>query len=349
MMAKMDDPEKLSCPCRSQNKKKFLAALLTLLGVLWTVSCTGHLMPAAPASEPIFSQHMVIVTVTRGDTFAGLAETHLSDASKAWWIAAYNGITTLSPGQRLVIPRGPIVLGGLQADGYQTVPILLYEQVTDKADGPALSAAAFEAQMAHLAHNHFTALSLDALMAFLGLGDHLPPKSILITLEGAESWVYDIAYPALKRNGLRAALFVVPDTIDRPGALTWEQLQSLAEDGFEIGLLGAVSRRSALPQPAESIAQRWLRAENELVTGREALQTRLARPCDFYAYPDGTVDDLTAALIKKQGFRAAFTRADGPNPFFSDPFRLNRQVIGGAFDLNRFAQVLITFQPAELR
>jgi peptidoglycan/xylan/chitin deacetylase (PgdA/CDA1 family) len=322
--------------------------VMALFGMLWVVSCTGHLMPAVPAAEPIVNDQLVILTVAQGDTLPALAETHLGDAAKAWWIAAYNGITTLAPGQRLVIPRRPIVMGGLRVDGYQTVPILLYERV-GVTETPAVSRDAFEAQMIHLVNKGFSALSLDALMAFLTLSDHLPPKSLLITLEGAESWVYDTAYPVLKRHGLRALLFIDPAAVGRAGALSWEQLRVLSEDGFDIGLLGASGRGSVSPQPPENRSMKFQRMVREIGSAREVLQNQLARPCEAFAYPQGMADDLIAAYIKKQGFRAAFTRAEDLNPFFVDPFALKCRVIGADLDLGGFERTLTTFHSAELR
>ena len=327
----------------AQGRRLTLTMALTL--TLWMSACTGRLLQD-PVIEPLSNEHMIIVTVTAGDTLENLAETHLGDSAKAWWIAAYNGADAFAPGTQVVIPRRPIVPGGLRVDGYQTIPILMYERIADGIDSSAVSAAEFEAQMAYLAGNGFSALNLTALLAFLDLDDSIPPGAVVITLEGSEPWVYDIAYPILKRHGLRAALFTVPEAIGQPGRLTWESLRAMAADGFDIGLLGTPGVRPVSPQPpAESRVQRMAR---EIGAGRQALQAGLDRSCDFFAYP-GRADDVIVTYISKQGFRAAFTRESGANAFFSDPFRLKRQLVGAETDLNRFERLLVTFHSAELR
>ncbi len=323
-------------------------ALSVLWAVLWASACTGHILQP-PAAAPLSNEYALIVTAAKGDTWAGLAEVHLGDAAKAWWIEAYNGAGPLAPGRRVVIPRRPVGLGGLRVDGYQTVPVLLYDRIAAAKTPGAVAAADFEAHLEYLAGNGFRPSTLSAFMAFLDLEDQVPPKAVVVTLEGSERWIFDVAYPILKRRGSPAALFTIPAMIGRQGHLTWEHLRIMAADGVEIGLLGGENEPSAAQPASGNHALSWQRLAREIGAGREALQSGLQRPCNFFAYPAGRADDIFAAHARKQGFRAAFTRENGANPFFSDPFLLKRQAVGADVDLKRFDRLLITFHQAELR
>ena len=58
---------------------------------------------------------------------------------------------------------------------------------------------------------------------------------------------------------------------------------------------------------------------------------------------------MAIAILKKHGFKAAFTRKPGSNPFFTDKFKINRFEIDGHDGMNRFRQGLATFHPLELK
>jgi len=54
-------------------------------------------------------------------------------------------------------------------------------------------------------------------------------------------------------------------------------------------------------------------------------------------------------LLKKHGYRGAFTIKRGGNPFFIHNYRLNRSMIYGDFDLNQFEKNLTVFTEESLK
>jgi peptidoglycan/xylan/chitin deacetylase (PgdA/CDA1 family) len=46
------------------------------------------------------------------------------------------------------------------------------------------------------------------LPAFLRLREPLPKKSVMITIDDGYGWVYEIAYPVIKKYGVSATFFV---------------------------------------------------------------------------------------------------------------------------------------------
>ncbi len=70
--------------------------------------------------------NFVAVIAQEGDTFSSLAAKYLNDPSMDWFIAEFNNLSTLNPGQALIIPLKPYGRGGLTLTGYQTVPVLSY-------------------------------------------------------------------------------------------------------------------------------------------------------------------------------------------------------------------------------
>ncbi len=307
---------------------------------------------ASPKAVPavIRNDYFVIVTVQPGDTLASLAKTYLGDAGRSWQIAGFNQISTAVEGRRIVIPLKHPNPGGIQADGYQTVPVLLYRNiVTHTPKAYELSTQAFESQMKYLKDMGYSTISLDQLTRFLNLQDSLPEKAIVITFDSAHRWVYDTAYPVLKRLGLTAAIFISTDEIEKSRRLKWQELAQLAAEGFDIGTSGANAGNLVKPRPGSDSAQYLERIEDEITGAKAAINKKLKKECRYFAYPGGETDDYIIALLKKYQFEAAFTLQRGSNPFYADNFRINRSIIGVKNEKMQFRQNLKTFTTTELK
>jgi peptidoglycan/xylan/chitin deacetylase (PgdA/CDA1 family) len=208
-----------------------------------------------------------------------------------------------------------------------------------------LSAAEFGRQLDYLKKNGYVPVSLDRFLGFLDLQDQLPSKAVVITLDDAAGWAYTIAFPALTQRAMPAAFFIAPDDVGRPGKVTWPQLAEMAAAGMQIGLYGP-----GIKKPAQKDVKAYIEAfEAQIVTPRRIFRRRLKRPCRYYVYPQGVSNDLTIAMLKKHGFKAALTRNPGSNPFFADNYKIRRFVIDGHDGMSRFRNSLETFHPLELK
>jgi hypothetical protein len=54
-------------------------------------------------------------------------------------------------------------------------------------------------------------------------------------------------------------------------------------------------------------------------------------------------------MLKKHGYRAAFTVKRESNPFFADNYRIHRSPIYGKCDVKKFKKILSVFQNMELK
>ena len=82
---------------------------------------------------------------------------------------------------------------------------------------------------------------------------------------------------------------------------------------------------------------------------KKLLKKRLNIDCKYLAYPYGETNNLVIALLKKYGYRAAFTIDRKSNPFFIDKYRIYRSVIYGSYDMDTFKNNLSVFQKNELK
>jgi peptidoglycan/xylan/chitin deacetylase (PgdA/CDA1 family) len=326
--------------------------LIELLLILVVTACTGHVLPKQEihTDENIRGEGFVVITAKSSDSFSSLAQRYLNDSRKGWWISSYNGIDALSAGQRLVIPLSPITYGGLQTNGYQTVPILLYYQLAnDTKNDKATSGQQFEQHLRFLHDNGYTTIDMDQLRAFMELKDQVPPKAVVITFDTVGTWVYEIAYPILKKYAMTAAIFITTEAIDKPGNLKWDQLTRMARDGFDVGTLGRSGAHLTRLKPKETAVTYQKRLDWEIAAARSTIQKNTASACRYFAYPTGETNDLLTATLKKHGFQAAFTRNRGSNPFFANPFQLRRSVIYGHYDMAQFKRNLEIFKSVELK
>jgi len=291
-------------------------------------------------------EDFVIVKSIAGDSLDSLAARFLLDPSKSWVIAEFNDISTLSPGKEIVIPLRPVNLGGLKMDGFQKVPILLYHDFSrTQTSKMKVLESSFEAQMRFLKENDYHVITLDRFLDFMEYKEQIPEKSVVITIDDGWKSLYTIAFPILKKYNFPATLFVYTDFVGGKKALTWNQIKELAEYGFDIQCHTKTHRYLTKMKDEESFKGFFKSVEAELIYPKKMLQKKINRDCNCLAYPYGKTSSLLAAMLKKHGYRAAFTVTRGGNPFYLSNYNINRSAIYGHYDLEKFKKNLDVFQP----
>jgi len=287
-----------------------------------------------------------VVRAGQNDTLATLAQKYLNDRTKDWMIAEYNDIHSVAPGQEVIIPLKPFNKGGLYATGYQVVPVLSYHRFTQKKKSRnrmVVTQTAFEAQMTYLKDNGYTVITLPQLFAFLDFKDQLPQKSVAITIDDGFHSAFDIAYPILKKYGYPATFFLYTGLVGSKKAMTWNQVQELARNGFDIQSQTRTHRDMSKLLKDENFKTYVSRLEKEITWSQKTIRDKTAITPVFMAYPYGKSNNLVIALLKKHGFRGGLTVRRGSNPFFTDNFKVKRAMIYGNYDISKFKKNLNTF------
>ena len=284
----------------------------------------------------------LMVEAQADDNLSTLAAKYLADSSKDWAIADLNGITSLDPGQAVIIPLKPLNLGGLELNGYQTVPVLRYRRFSKAAGTKTrVSEADFNAQMNYLKTNGYRVITMDQFMRFLNFQDPIPAKAVVITIDSGWRSTRDIALPILKKHRFPATLFVATDLIGQRGALTWKDVRYLDKNGIDIQCLTKSYRDLSALRKDETLKAYWQNMEKELSHSKALIQRYLSKECKYLAYPYGANNKLVIALTKKYGFQAAFTLKNDSNPFFANNYLLGRSTIYGDGGLKQFKSKLI--------
>jgi peptidoglycan/xylan/chitin deacetylase (PgdA/CDA1 family) len=314
------------------------AGLALALSACATGAAVGDGRPAT--TSPDF-----IVTAARaGDTTTELARRFLGDPALAWMIEDYNEITTLTPGQTLIIPRRPWNLSGVYASGYQLVPVLTYHDIGPQAKGRlVIGAKSFAEQMRYLKDNRYRVITLAELFEFLQLKRQLPRRAVVLTFDDGYRSFLTHAYPVLKEFGFTATLFVYTDYVGSGrNALDWSDLARLSAEGFQVE--GHTKTHADLRrQPGESETEHGRRLRAELESSQRLFQQRLGRPAKFLAYPYGAADEAVLAYTRESGYQGALTVFREGNSSFVPLLRIRRSQIYAEMTLDDFVKNLNTF------
>jgi peptidoglycan/xylan/chitin deacetylase (PgdA/CDA1 family) len=301
-------------------------------------------VPAAPSipSTPVFESDEFVVTFARdGDTAEGLAARFLGDAGKAWMIEDYNRTKLLAPGQEVVIPKQAWNPVGVEPQGYQLVPVLVYHNIGPETKGRlVIGVRTFEEQMRYLKARGYRVVSLSELHEFFGGRRQLPRNAVALSFDDGYRSFLQYAYPVLKELDFRATLFVYTDYVGAGrNALSWPELAQLAREGFDIE--GHSKTHGDLRHRRdESAADYGRRMQVELGEPLVLFERHLGRRPDLLAYPYGYYDEDLLQKVREFGYAGAYTvRRDG-NPAFVGPYRARRSQIYGDMTLEEFGRIL---------
>lgn len=228
------------------------------------------------------------------------------------------------------------------------VPVLLYHHILDDFDEPFFRSTTtvpfsqFAREMTYLKENGYTAITPEALLAYVRKEQLLPPKSVLITFDDGLKSTYIYAYPLLKRYGFPATVFMItgrmrpaPQPFD-PRGLQFLSKQEIAEMRDVISFESHtnhfhLSDRQYGPyllfKPYEE-AMADLKASKEKI-GATAI-----------AYPFGAYNGRAVQMVKQAGFVMAFTTKKGTVYPGDSPFELKRQWVYPHISLKQFERLL---------
>ncbi len=122
----------------------------------------------------------------------------------------------------------------------QTI-IFCYHLLVDKVryPGTEITPAAFEAQMKELKDRGITVISMQDLLAWKRGEKNIPPRCAVITFDDGYKAQYEVAWPILKKYGYPFTMFIYTEgvrggSLGGGGAITWEQLADMRDNGVDI-------------------------------------------------------------------------------------------------------------------
>ncbi len=188
------------------------------------------------------------------------------------------------------------------------VVVLCYHRLEGKAGGAlSIEPALFEKQMEEIKQAGLAVISMKDFLAWRRGEKNIPPRSVLITIDDGYVSGLDVGVPILKKYGFPATFFIYTNYLNNGGkSMTWAQLASLRDDGFEIGC-HTVSHLDLRRKPSKVAGEydAWLKDEVE--RSKQILEENLGIRCATIAYPFGHHSEKVHEACQAAGYEAAFT------------------------------------------
>jgi GT2 family glycosyltransferase/peptidoglycan/xylan/chitin deacetylase (PgdA/CDA1 family) len=231
----------------------------------------------------------------------------------------------------------------------QRVPILLYHSISTSTNPRfkrwAVSAEMFNQHLSYLSQNRFTSITVtDLIKARTHSNVKLPERPVVLTFDDAYADFYENAFPALRRHGCVATLYVPTAYVggtcgwlqgdgEVPRQMvTWSQLAEVSAGGIECGGHShSHVQMDAVPVPIASA---------EIARCKSMLEDHIGQGVFSFAYPHGWTTANVKRLVHAAGYQSACAIKNMLSSSADDPFELARLVVTGDMDVEGLARLL---------
>src|SRR5213080_1267492 len=228
----------------------------------------------------------------------------------------------------------------------QTI-IFCYHLLVDKVryPGTEITPAAFEAQMKQLKDAGITVISMQDLLAWKRGEKNIPPRCAVISFDDGWKSQYEVAWPIMKKFGYPFTMLIYTEgvrggSLGGGGAITWEQLAEMRDNGVDIQAHSATHQdlreghtitlaspggkktRTKLTGPQY---EQWV--QNEVVGCKQLLEQRLGIKINCFAVPFGNYNEHVKELARNARYEAMFTVYGQPITFTSPMDSIGRYAI----------------------
>ncbi|NTV36973.1 MAG: polysaccharide deacetylase family protein [Anaerolineaceae bacterium] len=217
--------------------------------------------------------------------------------------------------------------------GKVIVPILLYHHIAD-TDNPNryyVPPSQFEEQMAWLAENGYTSVSVTRLIDVLINGGELPARPFVITFDDGDTDVYTQAFPIMKKYGFTGTFYIIAGWRNTKTVVTDDMLNEMIAAGWEIG--SHSMSHIDLTKNHDSL-------DYQVVNSKAVLEDVYQTSVKSFAYPFGLIDRESANKVVQAGYIAGMGLGVSTTHTMYDIYYLNRREIQSDYDLNKFKSLL---------
>jgi len=196
----------------------------------------------------------------------------------------------------------------------------------------------FEEQLQFLKVS-YTVMSLRSMLWHIDNKEPFDSNGAVITIDGCGDNIYKYVYPLLKKYDVPATIFIQTKALKDKGALTWEQIKEMSNNGIEIGShsINHYHMTRKFKNESEEVYEK--RIMNEFTDSKMLLEKKLKKQVEYFAYPYGSYNETVEMLAEKAGYKAAVTVQWDKNTLSTQKFRLKRRPVKGTMSLSDFVNI----------
>ncbi|WAA12654.1 polysaccharide deacetylase family protein [Fervidibacillus halotolerans] len=219
------------------------------------------------------------------------------------------------------------------------VPVLMYHHFVEEGEKvgyTTISNVAFEEQIKYLKSKGYNTVTDQDIVDYYYNGKKLPENPIQITMDDGYESNYKLAYPILKKYGMKATIFVIVSRIGEeylPPRLTWDQIKEMSDSGVmsiqshTYDMHHKVMKNDSVEVSAmiSDNNEEFLKSvKDDLIRSKEILEEKLGKEVISLSYPYGHYNEEILSVVKEVGFKLAYTVQSGLNNVNTNELELFR-------------------------
>lgn len=223
-----------------------------------------------------------------------------------------------------------------------SVPVFEYHRVENLDDIYTIKPEVFKAQMEYLHDLNYKSISVKELVLEMKKANPDLKNKMIISFDDGYVDNLTQASVIMDKYGYRGTIFVAIKFMAWPGYVTWQDLISLQDKGWEIG------SHSWNHVHLDELNAKQLK--KELKDSKIFLETFIPntfKTVDTFSYPNGVYDEKIVLALKKYGYLGAVTGDKGVNTKDTNPYMLHR--INISQEKNGLFRFKIKLEIAQLR
>lgn len=208
------------------------------------------------------------------------------------------------------------------------VPILMYHSISDLNPKSSLfvSPKSFEAQVNYLIKNNYNFIDFEDLAR-----GYIPKNPILLTFDDGYEDFYINAYPILKKNNLKATVFIITGNIGKQGYLNVQEIKKMN---------WLISFQSHTVSHVDLRLLNYTQLEQELKNSKETLEKSVDNKVIAISYPSGAYNPKVIQMSEEY-YKYAVTTKPGTYIIENNKLTMPRIRVSRNEDIKSFADTII--------
>ncbi len=181
------------------------------------------------------------------------------------------------------------------------IPVFVYHNIVSddseiQYDYMQTSKDTFEKQVKGLKDIGYDFITYEKLQQYKNNKIKVKKKSCIITFDDGYQGVYENAYPIAKKYNIPFTMFVVTDSVDNSGRITWDEAKEMQESGL-VTIASHSMEHSDFSKMTEEEAVKDVNKSYSIIEEKLGNQ-----PVKIFTYPYGLYTEEQLKALEEEGY-----------------------------------------------